>query len=441
MAALLTQTAINLVDTYLMGLLPEPERTHGQAMLADALTLLWAIGGFLSAISVGTQALVGRREGRQLPLESGAVLANAVLLALIASSVIAVLAIPCIHAVFGLMSDNPDYIRIGTAYTRWRFVGLVSMVVTAAYKAFYDGTCRTYVHFWAAVIMNVVNVVLCWMFIFGNFGAPRMGAEGAGLAAAISSWVGAFAMLGFSLRRSDRLKYQPYRRGTLSIDMMKTLARLSVPSGVATTVVMTGFILFIRIVHVFDNRLAAHGGGQPVYGAATTIIINVLSLTFFSCLAFGVSTATLVSQSLGARDTEAAERYAWSSVKLAVMAFAILGSTEIAFPEFWLGIFNKSPRVIEVGKSSMRLMGATGPFIAAGMILTQALFGAGNPRFVMLVELSLHFGVLLPVAYLCGILLDGGLLGVWTAAAVYAVLLTSIMSWKFRSGSWKSIVL
>lgn len=441
MLALLTQTAINLVDTYLIGLLPEPERTHGQAMLSDSLTLLWAIGGFLSAISVGTQALVGRREGRNEPLDSGAVLANALVLAAIASTIVSLLAIPAIPHVFGLMSDDPNYVRIGTAYTRWRFVGVVSMVVTAAYKAFYDGSGRTYVHFMAAVIMNIFNVLMCWMFIFGNWGAPRMGPEGAGLAAAISSWVGAFAMLGFSLRPSDLKKYQPYRRGTLSTSVMKTLARLSVPSGVATTVVMTGFILFIRIVHVFDNRLAAEGGGQPVYGAATTIIINVLSLTFFSCMAFGVSTATLVSQSLGARDPAAAERYAWSSVKLAVIAFAILGSTEIAFPEFWLRIFNKSPEVVEVGRSSMRLMGATGPFIAAGMILTQALFGAGNPRFVMIVELSLHFGVLLPVAYICGILLDGGLLGVWTAAAVYAVLLTSIMSYKFRSGSWKSIVL
>ncbi|HEY2736128.1 MAG TPA: hypothetical protein VGI70_19155, partial [Polyangiales bacterium] len=101
----------------------------------------------------------------------------------------------------------------------------------------------------------------------------------------------------------------------------------------------------------------------------------------------------------------------------------------------------ESPAVIRVGSASMRLMGASGPFIAAGMILTQALFGAGNPRFVLMVELILHFGVLLPVAYVCGIILNGGLLGVWSAAAVYAVLLTAIMSWKFRSGTWKSIVL
>lgn len=441
MLALLTQTAINLVDTYLIGLLPEPERTHGQAMLSDSLTLLWAIGGFLSAISVGTQALVGRRVGQNNPLEGGAVLANALVLATVVSTVMACLCIPLIPKVFEWTSDNPDYVRIGSAYTKWRFVGLISMVVTAAYKSFYDGTGRTYVHFWAAVIMNVVNAALCWVLIFGNLGADAMGSEGAGLAAAISSWVGALAMLLLSLRPSDRNKYHPYRSGTLSWITMKSLVRLSVPSGIATTVVMTGFWLFIRIVHIFDNRLAATGSGEPVYGAATTIIIQVLSLTFFSCLAFGVSTATLVAQSLGARDPEAAERYAWSSVKLAVIVFGVLGSTEVLFPEFWLGIFNHSPAVIAVGSGPMRLMGATGPFIAAAMILTQALFGAGNPRFVMMVELALHFGVLLPVAYIAGVVLDGGLLGVWSSAAVYAALLTCIMAWKFRSGSWKSIVI
>ncbi len=441
MLALLSQTAINLVDTYFMGKLPEPERSDGQAMLSFSLVLLWSVGGFLSAISVGTQAMVGRREGQAHPHDSGAVLANAIVLALIASTIATFVTYPLIEPVFRLASSDPDYVRIGTGYTQWRFVGVVSMVVTAAYKAFYDGTGRTYVHFCAAIFMNIVNAVLCWLLIFGNAGFPRMGVEGAGLAAAVSSWTGVLAMVIFSLRPSDLKTYVPYRRNVLSLKTMKDLARLSVPSGIATTVVMTGFILFIRIVHVFDDALAAQGVKEAIYGAATTIIINVLSLTFFSCMAFGVATATLVSQCLGAGDPDAAERYAWSSVKIGIILFGILGLHEIAFPQFWIGIFNDSEAVIRVGSSSMRLMGATGPLIAAGMILTQALFGAGNPRFVMVIELLLHFGVLLPVAYVAGVVLHGGLLGVWSAAAVYAVLLTSIMAWKFRSGTWKTIVI
>jgi Na+-driven multidrug efflux pump len=73
------------------------------------------------------------------------------------------------------------------------------------------------------------------------------------------------------------------------------------------------------------------------------------------------------------------------------------------------------------------------------MILTQALFGAGNTRFVMVVELILHFLVLVPCAWLFGITLGFGLWGIWGSAALYAALLTVIMYFKFRSGDWKAI--
>ncbi len=439
--ALLTQTAINIVDTWFIGLLDEPERSDGQAMLSFSLVLLWAVGGFLSAISVGTQALVARNEGRQSPREGGAVLVNALVVGAISAVVVTAITLPLVPKVFAYASSDPDYIRIGSSYTHWRFIGIVSMVMTAAYKAFYDGTGRTYVHLLAAIGMNIVNVVLCWMFIFGNAGAPRMGVEGAGIAAAASSWVGLFLMVLFSLRRSDRETYAPYRRAAFSRALMARVIKLSVPSGVATMVVMSGFLVFIRIVGLFDTEHAETGGSESIYGAATTIIINVLSLTFFSSLAFGVATATLVSQSLGADDPSSAERYAWSSVKIGAVLFGLLGLLEIAFPGKWIAIFNDSPEVIAAGSRSMQLMGACGPCIAAGMILTQALFGAGNPRFVMLVELFLHFCVLLPLAYLFGVVLGFGLIGLWSAAAVYVVALTVIMANKFRSGSWKTITI
>jgi MATE family multidrug resistance protein len=439
--AMLTQTAINIVDTWFIGRLAEPERSDGQAMLAFSLALLWAVGGFLSAISVGTQALVARCEGRGDLKSGGGVLLNALVVAGISASVLTLVCFPFVPMIFALASNDPDYIRIGTSYTNWRFVGIVSMVMTAAYKSFYDGRGMTYMHLLAAIVMNVLNVVLCWLLIFGNLGAPRMGVAGAGAAAAASSWLGLAMMVLFSLRRGDRERYAPYRKDAFSREMMWRLIKLSVPSGVATTVVMTGFILFIAIVGIFDAEHVKEGGSESIYGAATTIIINVLSLTFFSCMAFGVATATLVSQSLGANKPNDAERYAWSSVKIGALLFSVLGGLEIAFPHTWIGIFNKSDAVIEAGSSSMQLMGACGPVIAAGMILTQALFGAGNPRFVMIVEVLLHFFVLLPVAYLMGVTFGFGLIGVWSSAAIYVMLLTGIMAFKFREGSWKSIKL
>ena len=88
-----------------------------------------------------------------------------------------------------------------------------------------------------------------------------------------------------------------------------------------------------------------------------------------------------------------------------------------------------------------RLMAVLTPFIAIRMILTQALFGAGNTRFVMVAELILHFCVFVPLAWIFGITLKMGLIGIWWAGVAYAGLLAVVMTLKFRSGDWKKIKL
>jgi Na+-driven multidrug efflux pump len=188
--------------------------------------------------------------------------------------------------------------------------------------------------------------------------------------------------------------------------------------------------------------LSACPGGRPeaVNSAATTVIVGVLKLTFTACLAFGTSTATLVSQSLGEQKPEQASRFGWVSVRLGLVIFGVVGLGEgVLFTEQILAFVSHSPAVREAALLPMRVMGICTPLIAVGMILTQALFGAGNTRFVMIVELVLHFTCLVPLAWLLGITFGFGLPGIWGAAVVYVVLLTGVMTHKFWRGDWQAI--
>jgi Na+-driven multidrug efflux pump len=167
-----------------------------------------------------------------------------------------------------------------------------------------------------------------------------------------------------------------------------------------------------------------------------------LKLTFTACLAFGTSTATLVSQCLGAKEPDKAERFGWVSVRLGLVIFGVVGLLEgVVFPRQILSFVSHSEAVQVAALLPMRLMGLCTPLIAVGMILTQALFGAGNSRFVMLVELVLHFTCLVPMAWLLGITFGFGLVGIWSAAVTYVLLLSSVMVWKFARGDWKTIEL
>ena len=201
----------------------------------------------------------------------------------------------------------------------------------------------------------------------------------------------------------------------------------------------TRFISASVTTTVATSPLSPHSG-EAVNSAATTVIVGILKLTFTACLAFGTSTATLVSQSLGEGRPDKAERFGWVSVSLGLMIFGVVGLLEGGvFTRAILGVVTHSRAVFEAAVVPLRMMGAATPLIATGMILTQALFGAGNSRFVMIVELILHFGCLVPLAWLLGVELHLGLVGIWSAAFAYVILLTTVMVYKFRSGDWKSI--
>jgi putative MATE family efflux protein len=444
--AMLAQSAVNEMDIIFLSWLPQPESSNAQAALLPCFILLWMFGGSLSAISVGTQAIAARRFAQGRPLESGAVLFNSITFAVISSVTLTGLAYVLLPGALGLLIKVPAVREQAEHYMHWRLLGVISMVTSFSLKAFFDGIGKTYVHMVASVVMNVLNVALCLVLIFGRFGAPRLGIAGAGVAGCVSSWVGLAIMVVWILLPAYQRAHRPFERGGLSRALTGDILRLSVPSAVATIAVMTGFALFSRIVSQLDHVSAVGtsplvtGAHEAVNSAATTVIVGILKLTFTACLAFGTSTATLVSQSLGEGDSAKAERFGWVSVTLGLMIFGVVGLCEgVVFTRPILSLVTRSDSVFHAALVPLRMMGLATPLIATGMILTQALFGAGNTRFVMLVELCLHFLCLVPLAWILGVELHLGLVGIWSAALAYVVLLTGVMVLKFRSGDWKSI--
>jgi len=216
-------------------------------------------------------------------------------------------------------------------------------------------------------------------------------------------------------------------------------------------VMMFGFGLFSTVVGRLDaaaeGRQALRvvgqcGAAEAVNSAATTDVVEILKLTFTACLGFGTAAATLVSQSLGAKRPGDAQRFGWASVRLGLVLFGVVGLCEgVFFTEPIVAFITQSPAVRAAAIFPIRVMGIVTPLISVAMILSEALFGAGNPRFVAIAQLVLVFGILVPLAYVLGIGLGLGLAGIWLAACLYFVSAAATMSYKFWQGSWKTIEL
>ncbi len=448
--AMVSQSAVNEIDVLFFARLPGCEASTAQAALLPSLILVWLFGGSLSAISVGTQALTARRYAEKKYHEAGAVMANAAWFCLTAGLLFSLLGAFTISSLLHLMKLGPEVHSVALEYSRWRLLGIISMSMTVGVKAFFDGIGKTHVHLVAALVMNVFNVLFCWIFIFGHLGAPRMGAPGAGFSAFLSTWIGLFIVLGYTF--PERGRFQPARFSNLSRKLTWDLLRLSLPAAAATVIMMVGFGAFSGVAGYLDkvaNDAAVAsatfqqcGKVEAVNGAATTNIVAVMKLTFTACIAFGTATATLVSQSLGAKRPETAAMFGWASVRLGFVLFGVIGLCEgVLFTEEIVNFITHSPAVQKAAMIPMRIMGIVTPLIAVALILSEALFGAGNTIYVAVAQLCLIFLVLLPFAIGLAIVAKVGLLGMWIAAVLYAIGASIAMALKFRGGAWKTIKL
>ena len=212
MFAMLSQAIVNEIDVLYFSRLPCPDSSNAQAALLPSLILVWLFGGSLSAVSVGTQALVARRYAEGGRRAAGAVLANAAFFCAVAGTIFSIVGLVLLPWLIRLMVGVPEVQAVALSYTRWRLLGVVSMAATMAIKAFFDGIGKTHVHLVASLVMNATNALLCWAFIFGHLGAPRMGAPGAGLSAFIATWIGLSSW--WALRRSPVTSTAPHTGGT-----------------------------------------------------------------------------------------------------------------------------------------------------------------------------------------------------------------------------------
>jgi MATE family multidrug resistance protein len=442
MLAMVSQYMVNAADNLMVGRLDPEQATASQAALGVGLPLYWAVGGFFAAVSYGTQAMTARRFAEKNEDRAGQVLFNSLAVAVVAG----ILGV-CIgyflspFAVEYLAEASAEQKRLATSYVQLRALGIGAMVVTFSYKAFFDGIGRTYVHLIAALFMNFFNLGLNYLLIFGNesLEIPQLGLDGAGWASMIATWMGMVIMIAVSFRPRYGKRFRFYRPKHLDWKVAGNILRLMLPSGSASLILMGGFLMFMKFVGQID---AATPGGANTYSAATKALMDTGAMCFMPLLALGTATATAVSQSLGAGKPNLAARYGWSTVRMCLWVIGIVMVVLWIFPEEIIALWSpRDPAVPAAAATSVRLVVTSLPMMVVGLILSQALYGAGANLYVMIAEGLLHLGVLVPLSWLLGPKLGFGLEGVWAAAVVYVYGLGLAMGIKFLGRGWRKIQL
>ena len=419
---MVSQNVLNLVDTAFVGSL-------GNAALAAVGTGSFAFfmaTALVMGLSAGVQAMAARRlgEGREgetaLPLNGGLLLALALAAPLTAT---AWLAAPWL---FPRLNPDPAVIELGVPFLRVRLLSIVFVGCNFAFRGYWNGVSQPGRYLRTLLVMHAVNIALCWTLIFGNLGAPRLGTQGAAVASTVATGVGTIY---YVVQGLTHARQSGFLRGLPDPKALRTMLRLAVPAGVQQLLFAAGLTVMFAIL----------GRVGTAEAAAASVLTNITLVAILPGLALGIVSASLVGQALGRKDEEDAYRWGWDVVKVACVAMSLLGLPMLLFPRVLLSIFIHDPATAALAEPALQIFGATIAADAVGMVLMNALLGAGASQITLVVSVVMQWLVFLPAAWLVGPVLGYGLLGIWIAQSSYRAVQAAIYATLWRRRAWARI--
>lgn len=419
---MVSQNILNLVDTAMVG---QVSSTALAAVGLASFTNFMAIAVILG-LGTGVQTIASRRKGEKKEHETAIPLNGGLFLALVFGVPLTIVLYYLAPIGFPYLVDDAAVVADGVPYLQARFLGTVAIAMNYSFRGFWNGINMSWVYMRTLVVMHVINIFLNWVLIFGNLGAPAMGAEGAGIATTISIFVGTFLYAGqawYLARGHGFLERLP------SKETLGNILKISIPASIQQFFFAAGFmVLFLIIGKIGTAELAA-----------ANVLMNVSQTAFLPGLGLGIACASLVGQALGRGDPEDAKAWGWDVVKIGVLIMGVLGIPMVFFPTPILGIFLTEPDVIALARPPLILVGLTIWFEAVSMILLSGLQGAGAAKIVAKISVSMQWLLFLPLAYVIGPVMGYGLMGVWAWFIAYRLITTLIFAGFWQFGRWQHI--
>ena len=332
----------------------------------------------------------------------------------------------------------PEVLAEEMIYFNILMIGSVAVPLGSAVSGFFTGKGDTKTNMYANLAGNVVNVVLDYAMIFGRWGFPEMGIRGAAWATVVAGFVGPAIMFAIYFGRKMNAEFQT--RSTFRFDgkLFARMIRFGLPSAGHLFLDVSSFSLFVLLT----GRLGS------VALSSSNIALAINNVAFMPLLGISIAASILVGQYQGRGDSETAEKAGWTCLKIGWMYMAVVGLTFVLFPRWYFELFSSRGsgsfplnEVLSVGRVLLGMMAAWGLLDTINLIVSGALKGAGDTRFVMYYSVVMAWGVWITGELVILLVLKLGIVAAWVWLMVYVILMAVGFIWRYRSGRWKSIEL
>lgn len=429
------QTAVQYVDSAMVGRLG----AEATAAVGSTSTVGWMIGSSISALGVGFLAYISRSWGAK-KYEDAAHAVGQMVLAIIVCGLLFTL-IPLALAPYIPVWMNADAAIQQTA-SRYFFILYTPMLLRTASILFgtaLRATGDTRTPMFVNLLMNVINVVLNYFFIYDQHTASLfgmqfhvwgagLGVEGAALASAISYAVGGIAITAVIFRHPV---LKPTAR-TLKPDMkvLRPCLRVALPSAAQRLLTSSGYVAFASLINSLGTiAIAAHS------------IANTVESAFY-VPGYGMQAAasTLSGNTYGAGDKERMRSLTRTLLLLEVGIMCVSGALLFAFAEKLMWLFTISEETVALGTRVLRMVAVSEPVYGVAIILEGIFQGVGDTKGPFWINVLGMWGLRIFGSFIMLKAFSLGLEAAWACMIAHNVFLGVMFTIRYKRGTWNPLL-
>lgn len=375
--------------------------------------------------TLGLQIFIGRRNGEENYSAIGPLWSQALYFILGYSLVMFLLIKWSSAGLSQSLFHSVDVQKYATEFLEMRSWGIFFTALNLLFVAFYVGTARTNILAYFTPFTSGLNIFLDYALIYGKYGLPEMGVEGAALASNLSEAMGTLLFVIYSLNKIDLVKYGFIKLPKPSFTPIRKVFNIASPIMMQNLLsIGSWFLFFTMIEHLGEAQLAL-----------SHIVRSLYIFFMVPVMAFSDATNTMVSNLMGQKESNKVIPLVRKVSVLGAVLTLLLGVILYFIPQEMIGFYTDDPTLIAMALPSYKVI--TFAFIPFGlaMIAFKGVTGTGNTRTTFVIETTTII-LYLAYAYYTAKILGGPVELVWTSELLYGIALT-IMCWGYLlKGNW-----